>query len=161
MNKTEVIIVGGGIAGLCLASNLARADIAVVVIDQADLSSPKARQSGRTVALLRPSIDVLHRAGIDPLALPDTTPLEQLELIDLPPCGDPLRTLFTATEINHPYFGLNIVNDALHAALINVCRAQKNIMLISPAQVQSLSHRLWRFPRPISGGSRWQKFAAA
>jgi 2-octaprenyl-6-methoxyphenol hydroxylase len=138
-NKTDVIIAGAGIAGLTLAAKLANAGLSVCVLDRIDVRQLAPRQVGRTVALLRPSVATLIAAGVNPTQLPDTAPLETLELIDIAPGGAPLSQTFQASEIGEPYFGLNIVNDDVHAALVRACIAHKNIAMMAPCIIESVS----------------------
>lgn len=137
--KTDVLIVGAGAAGLSLALILGRAGMRVTVIEALDLTRGWPRAPGRSVALLRPSVAVLARAGIDAQSCPQTGMLRALELIDLPARGAPLTTRFEAHEINADYFGLNIVNDTLLDALVSAAQACKNITIYSGIAVQTVT----------------------
>lgn len=138
MMTPVITIVGGGPAGLTLACLLGQAGIETLVLDNQPLEIGKRRNDGRTAALLRPSVGVLQRAGVNPEDLPDTAPLKTLRLVDLPAGGrDPLRIDFQSSEIDEPYFGLNIRNDELHLALLHAVAKYPSVTLKSPVTIDT------------------------
>lgn len=131
----DVIIVGAGVAGLTLACLTARVGVRTLVLDA---TNPQTlRQGSRTVALLRPALSVLAQVGINAEALTDTARMERLRLIDAGP--PPYEATFVAREIGVENFGLNIRNDALHAALLAQAQTLPSLRLVAPAHVQSLA----------------------
>ena len=136
MVKTEVIIVGAGPAGLSQALILADAGIRVVMIDRAPVDA--VRGDNRTAALLRPAVDILQEVSVDPEIFPATAPLKYLRLIDGADQGSEFQADFSATEINEPYFALNILNTDLHTALAARVMAHDHITVIAPCRVTSM-----------------------
>lgn len=106
----DVIVVGGGLAGLAAAISLARADVRVLHL------APPAPPDRRTSALMMPSVDFLREAGLidDPANIGHA--LTSIRIIDA--TARLIRapeTLFDATEIGQSAFGWNFGNSALLA----------------------------------------------
>ncbi len=140
--QNTVVIIGAGPAGLTLACLLGQAGVPCTVVDQHPQTLEKPRDDNRTAALLRPSALVLHRAGITPETLEGTAPLETLSLIDLSSRrGDTAqdRFDFTSSEINEPYFGLNIKNSVLHQALLKQATDLPCVSIIAPATISDMT----------------------
>ena len=120
MKDADVIVVGGGLAGLAAAVALARAGIEVIHL------APQAPPDRRTSALMMPSVDVLRDAGLvdDPAAIGH--PLTAIRIIDATPrlIRAP-ETLFDAAEAGLPAFGWNFGNAALLSHFNQVAPAQR------------------------------------
>lgn len=140
--QNTVVIIGAGPAGLTLACLLGQAGVPCTVVDQYLQTLEKPRDDNRTAALLRPSALVLHRAGITPETLEGTAPLETLSLIDLSAReGDTAQNRFDfkSSEINEPYFGLNIKNSVLHQALLKRAIGLPSVSIIAPAAISDMT----------------------
>lgn len=120
--ETEILVAGGGPAGLAAACLAAIAGRTVILV-----APPADRQDPRTVALMAPSIRLLRAIGVWPGTLETAcAPLRKLALVD--DTGGLVqapRTVFDAREAaDHvagadaePAFGWNIPVGALIAAL--------------------------------------------
>lgn len=108
----EVVVVGGGPAGLVCAIALAAAGVDTLLI------APSAAPDHRTTALLASSVTALETLGAWQACLANAAPLKKLRILD-----DTQRLLrapeafFTAAEIGIDAFGYNIENRHLIAAL--------------------------------------------
>ncbi|NGP17549.1 FAD-dependent monooxygenase [Devosia aurantiaca] len=106
----DVIVVGGGLAGLAAAVALARAGLDVIHL------APVAPPDRRTSALMMPSVDFLRDSGLvdDPAAIGH--PLSAIRIIDATPrlIRAP-ETLFDAAETGLAAFGWNFANATLLA----------------------------------------------
>lgn len=104
----DIIVVGGGLAGLAAAVSIARAGFDVLHL------APTAPPDRRTSALMMPSVDFLRGAGLidSPEALGHA--LTAIRIIDATPrlIRAP-ETLFEATEAGMPAFGWNFGNARL------------------------------------------------
>jgi Ubiquinone biosynthesis hydroxylase, UbiH/UbiF/VisC/COQ6 family len=104
----EIIVVGGGLAGLAAAVSLARAGLSVMHV------APPAPPDRRTSALMMPSVDFLRDSGLidDPAELGHA--LTAIRIIDATPrlIRAP-ETLFDAAEVGLSAFGWNFGNTAL------------------------------------------------
>ena len=104
----DVVVVGGGLAGMAAAIATARAGFDTLHL------APPAPPDRRTSALMGPSVDYLQSAGLidDPAAIGH--PLSQIRIIDA--TGRLIRapeTLFDAAEAGLPAFGWNFANTRL------------------------------------------------
>ena len=112
--STDVIVAGGGPAGLSAGLALADAGLSVMIVDP--LRDPK--DDRRTSALMVASVDMLDRLGVWALCAEASAPLEKMRIID--DTGRLFRAPsveFSTSEIGEPAFGWNIPNARLVAAL--------------------------------------------
>lgn len=139
--KTEVLIIGGGIAGLTLAALLGGAGLEVCLVDAAPPAPDKTPPlSARTVALMQTSLNVLRQAGIGDSDAAFGTPLKTMRIIDDSAAGAaPVTLSFDAEEIGMEAFGTNIPNDVLRTALLNRLKTMGTVTLCCPGRLQSYS----------------------
>lgn len=113
MTTTEIIVAGTGPAGLVAALSLARRDFSVALI-----GPPVNTGDRRTTALMVPALDALRDIGLEASIRDAAEPLMSMQIIDATSRLVRSPTVrFRASEINEPYFGLNIANRDLNAAL--------------------------------------------
>lgn len=131
--KADIVISGGGPAGLTLALLLGRMDLRVVLIDPEKpviTNTP----TGRTAALLNSSLNVLQAAGIWPANLKaQSTPLKIMQIVD--GANPDIRATFNSYDIGHEAFGYNIPNVLLKSAVMEQLMELKNITLLTPAKL--------------------------
>src|SRR5947209_7074500 len=110
--ETEVVVVGGGPAGLTAAIALAAAGVETALV------SPSPRSDNRTTALLMGSVTALDTLCVWRRCRDNAAALCVMRIID-----DTSRlirapeTSFSAAEIGYAAFGYNIENRHLNAAL--------------------------------------------
>ncbi len=118
--NADIIVSGAGPAGLSLSLLLARAGLNVVLVDAEkpmDLNAP-VKPSGRTLALLEGSINVLKAAGIWDALEPAVTPLRNMRIVDDSiKSADRIGVTFHARDIDLEQFGFNIPNAVLRKTL--------------------------------------------
>ena len=111
----EIIVAGTGPAGLMAALGLAKGGRAVMLV------GPDINLSDRrTTALMKPSLDFLDRLDIASEVEGKGAALKVMRIVDGTQrlVRSPTVT-FRATEINEPFFGINIPNSQLMTILAN------------------------------------------
>jgi len=112
--SVDVLVAGGGPAGLSAGLALAARGLQVTIVDP--LEDP--RHDRRTSALMIASVAMLRALGVWQRCVEAAAPLRTMRIID--DTGRLLRApgvTFEASEIGEPAFGWNIPNAALVAAL--------------------------------------------
>ena len=121
-DTTDILISGGGVAGLTAACALGTAGFRVICVDPA----PPVTEAGaegadlRTTAFLQPSIPVLEAAGLWSRLEPHAAALQVMRIID---AGGPepearLTKDFDAAEISDLPFGWNLPNWLLRREMV-------------------------------------------
>lgn len=136
--RFEVLIVGGGMAGLTLGCTLATAGVAVAVADRLDPATVTDEGfDGRTTAIAYGSARVLEGAGIWPLLVVDAQPILDIRVAD----GHPARgvsTLFLHydhAEVGDRPFGYIVENRSIRQALLALARDLPRLTLLAPVAV--------------------------
>ena len=150
MQRSDVIILGGGLVGLALAAALDASGLTSIVIDPAD---PEARKDatfdGRTSALSSSSKRMFDTIGISEHFPVAGCPIRRIEVADgLQPGG----LAFDPGEDDEPLGWMN-ENRHLHAALLSRARAGKNIELKWGSRPQSVDRGDFGVTVRLDGGS--------
>ena len=136
LNRTDVIVVGAGPAGLATALGCLKAGLAPVVVDTSSSASTYAAK-GRSAALFNKSIAFLQRLGVWDGCKAHAEQLRALQFID--DTGRRLRApdcVFHAKEIGETAFGYNIANADLVAAFKAEAERQ-NLPIMTPGPLTS------------------------
>ncbi|MAE52110.1 MAG: ubiquinone biosynthesis protein [Micavibrio sp.] len=127
----DVVIVGGGLAGLTLACLLGRDGIGVAVIDAADPNKPMIGDE-RTTAISYGSGLILDEAGVWGRLLSSGAAIKDIQILD----GDsPLLLNFLSAEVGGKDFGTIVLNSDIRAVLKNKVDALDCVQLIAPSKV--------------------------
>ncbi len=135
-----IIIVGGGIVGLVLASALARENFAVTVIENKlpDLDWEKDQWDARVSAINIVSQQILMNLNIWPQLPSETvTPLCALQVWDHQGGGE-IR--FDSAEMGEPVLGYIVENRALIKVLWQRLAVDPHVKILSPAKPQKIMH---------------------
>jgi 2-octaprenyl-6-methoxyphenol hydroxylase len=121
-DKTDILISGGGVAGLTAAAAFGAAGFRVICVDPAPPVTDDTAEGAdlRTTAFLQPSIPVLEAAGLWARLEPHAAPLQIMRIVD---AGGPLpepRIVkdFDAADISGQPFGWNLPNWLLRREMV-------------------------------------------
>lgn len=119
---TDILVSGGGVAGLTAAAAFASAGFRVICTDPTPPVTERdaAGADQRTTAFLHPSIPVLQAAGLWQRLEPHAAPLQIMRIIDAGgPTPEPRITKdFDAAEISDQPFGWNLPNWLLRREMV-------------------------------------------
>lgn len=132
MNRFEVAVVGGGLAGQIAALAIARSGRRVVLL------APAAPQADRrTTALMDQSIRFIERLGLWDDMADSAAPLSTMQIIDgtkrllrAPPVA------FRASEVGLQAFGYNFPNAAMAPVLAGALAVEPNATVVASAVTQ-------------------------
>ena len=131
---TEVLISGGGIAGLTSACAFAKACFDVVCVDPLPpiTNSENINSDLRSTAFLQPAKNTLKNAGLWENFEKFATPLEVMRLADAGGINNEIRTVadFNASEISEEPFAWNLPNWLLRRELVNHIQSLSNVTLL-------------------------------
>jgi len=119
---TDILISGGGVAGLTAAAALGSAGFRVICVDPTPpvTTAEDDKADLRTTAFLQPSIPVLDDAGLWQRLSPHAAPLQVMRIIDAGG-ADPVARLtrdFNAADISDAPFGWNLPNWLLRREMV-------------------------------------------
>lgn len=110
----DILISGGGIAGLIAAAAFGAEGFSTLCIDPAPPVTEEAAEGSdlRTTALLTPSVTFLERIGLWDRLAPHATPLQVMRIVDAGGAEPRARLIrdFDAAEIGDQPFGWNLPN---------------------------------------------------
>ena len=136
-NACEVLIVGGGPAGLALAISLGQAGIPSTVLEQAPLASLAApSEDGRDIALTHRARRILTELGVwDRLPADCVAPLRRAEVRD---GSSPWALPFDASATGHEALGWLVPNHLIREACYAVACASPLVRIVGDARVVNL-----------------------
>lgn len=117
--KTDILISGGGVAGLTAAAAFGTAGFDVVLVDPAPpiTTDTDAGADLRTTAFLQPARAFLERAGLWDRLAPHAAALQTMAIVDA--SGDtPVERAFHASDISELPFGWNLPNWLLRREMV-------------------------------------------
>jgi 2-octaprenyl-6-methoxyphenol hydroxylase len=121
-DATDILISGGGIAGMMAAASFGAAGFSVICVDPhppvTTESDPDADL--RSTAFLQPSLPLFERAGLWARFAPHATPLQVMRIIDAGGADGSPRIVkeFDASDISDAPFGWNLPNWLLRRELV-------------------------------------------
>jgi 2-octaprenyl-6-methoxyphenol hydroxylase len=122
MERVDVLISGGGVAGLSAAAAFGAAGFATMVVDPEPPVTDAAAAGAdlRTTAFLQPSRAVLEAAGIWSRLAPHAAPLQVMRIVDAGGEAPEPRIVkdFDAADISEEPFGWNLPNWLLRREMV-------------------------------------------
>jgi 2-octaprenyl-6-methoxyphenol hydroxylase len=142
MKTADVLISGGGMVGLSLGLALAQGGLRTVVADAAPLAAQRDPLfDGRVSALAYASIRMYRALGVWEAMAPQAQAIREILVTDGAPgkAASPFSLHFDAAEVGAPELGAIVENRHIRAALQGRAEGEKNLTLIAPASVQSVT----------------------
>ena len=122
MEQTDILISGGGVAGLTAAAAFGAAGFSVICVDPTPPVTDEAAEGAdlRTTALLQPARLVLQAAGLWARLEPYAAPLQIMRIIDAGGVDPTPRLVkdFNAADISDLPFGWNLPNWLLRREMV-------------------------------------------
>ena len=122
MIQTDILVSGGGVAGLTAAAAFGSAGFSVICVDPTPPVTDAAAEGAdlRTTAFLQPAIEVLAAAGLWSRLAPHAAPLQIMRIIDAGGVASEPRLIkdFDAADISDQPFGHNLPNWLLRRELV-------------------------------------------
>ena len=134
MESCDILISGGGVAGLTAAAVFGAAGLGTVVVDPA----PPVTEAGaegadlRSTALLQPARDLLAETGLWDRLGPHATPLRVMRIVDAGGDGGraPVMRDFLARDIGQACFGWNIPNWLIRREIVARLAEMPNVRFL-------------------------------
>ena len=122
MIQTDILVSGGGVAGLTAAAAFGSVGFSVICVDPTPPVTDAAAEGAdlRTTAFLQPAIEVLAAAGLWSRLAPHAAPLQIMRIIDAGGVASEPRLIkdFDAADISDQPFGHNLPNWLLRRELV-------------------------------------------
>jgi len=118
----DILISGGGIAGLTAAGTFGDAGLSVLCVDPAILPAIDEDDPDlRTTAFLQPARNLLSACGLWERFAPRATPLQAMRIVDVGETDDEPREIreFNAADISGEPFGWNLPNGFLRREILS------------------------------------------
>ena len=121
-DNCDILISGGGLAGLMAAATFGAAGFSVICVDPAPPVTEREAEGAdlRTTALLQPARALLEEAGVWPRLAPHAAPLQVMQIADAsgPEAEARVVRAFDAADISDLPFGWNLPNWLLRRELV-------------------------------------------
>lgn len=135
LTRVDVLVVGGGLAGLTVAAALAGPGVSVAVVErEAPDEMVSAPFDGRASAIAHGSYQVLKASGVWD-HVEDFCPIDEIRVTD----GDsPLFLHFDHREVGDEPMGFMVENRVMRRALLAAVEKLPSVTLFAPAEVASI-----------------------
>jgi 2-octaprenyl-6-methoxyphenol hydroxylase len=155
---TDILISGGGVAGLTAAAAFGSAGFSVICVDPAPPVTDGADAGAdlRTTAFLQPSIEVLEAAGLWQRLLPYASELQVMRIVDAGGETPEPRIVkdFNAADISDQPFGWNLPNWLLRREMVARLAELPNVTFRPGVATQRVMTRTGEALVTLSDGSR-------
>lgn len=135
-HTADIVICGGGLAGLTLACFCGQAGMRTTVIDFADPNKPM-KGDERTTAISYGSEKILDEAGIWQYLEDQRCPIRDIQILD---GASSVLLNFLSDEVEGKDFGNIIENTRIRQALHTTLKSYENVEMVAPAKVVNFEH---------------------
>lgn len=154
----DIVISGGGIAGLTAAVAFGKAGFSVLCVDPAPPITTRDAEGAdlRSTAFLQPARDFLNDIGLWPVLAPFATPLQTMRIVDAGgEIAEPRVTKdFDAADISEEPFGWNLPNWLLRREISAVLNDLPNVEFRPGVKAETLFTRTAQARVGLSDGTK-------
>ena len=154
----DIVISGGGIAGLTAAAAFGKAGFSVLCVDPAPPITTRDADGAdlRSTAFLQPARDFLNDIGLWPVLSPFATPLQTMRIVDAGgEVAEPRVTKdFDAADISEEPFGWNLPNWLLRREISAVLSDLPNVEFRPGVKAETLFTRTAQARVGLSDGTK-------
>ena len=154
----DIVISGGGIAGLTAAAAFGKAGFSVLCVDPAPPITTRDADGAdlRSTAFLQPARDFLNDIGLWPVLAPFATPLQTMRIVDAGgEVAEPRVTKdFDAADISEEPFGWNLPNWLLRREISAVLSDLPNVEFRPGVKAETLFTRTAQARVGLSDGTK-------
>ena len=154
----DIVISGGGIAGLTATAAFGKAGFSVLCVDPAPPITTRDADGAdlRSTAFLRPARDFLSDIGLWPVLSPFATPLQTMRIVDAGgEVAEPRVTKdFDAADISEEPFGWNLPNWLLRREISAVLSDLPNVEFRPGVKAETLFTRTAQARVGLSDGTK-------
>ena len=154
----DIVISGGGIAGLTAAAAFGKAGFSVLCVDPAPPITTRDADGAdlRSTAFLQPARDFLNDIGLWPVLAPFATPLQTMRIVDAGgEVAEPRVTKdFDAADISEEPFGWNLPNWLLRREISAVLNDLPNVEFRPGVKAETLFTRTAQARVGLSDGTK-------
>ncbi len=154
---TDILVSGGGIAGLVAAAVLGSAGLGVVCTsaDPSTATGGGSSRDNRTTAFLQPARSTLEEAKIWHRVSDHAVPLQVLTILDAGSQENRIRyeARFDAAEISNRPFGWNVANGVVRQAIVDRLSELPNVLLKSGTLTRQICPRTREVIVDLTDGS--------
>lgn len=154
--QTDVVVSGGGIAGLCAAAAFGRQGFNVICVDPAPpvTDATHANADMRSTALLQPARELLQTAGLWERLAAHASPLQVMRIVDAGGAAPNTVKEFNAADMSDQPFGWNVPNWLLRREFLAALDALDTVDFRPGVATTSLFTRTAYARVGLSDGSR-------
>ncbi|MDN5788912.1 FAD-dependent monooxygenase, partial [Pseudorhodobacter sp.] len=156
----DILISGGGVAGLCATVSFASAGFSVLCVDPAPpiTNSNAAGADLRSTAFLTPSIDLLRQIGLWDRLSPHAAALQIMRIVDAGGAVGEARLSrdFDAADLSDQPFGYNLPNWLLRREMLAQINALPNATFFPGVSTTSILTRETEALVGLSDGGTWR-----
>ena len=153
--ETDIVIAGGGVAGLTAAAAFGTAGFRVTIVDPTPPITSRDQEGSdlRTTAFLQPARNFLEAAGLWPRLAPEAAPLQVMRIVDLG-TDAPVTRDFNAADISELPFGWNLPNWLLRREMVARLEELPNVDFRPGVGFKSMLARTAEVVVTLSDGSQ-------
>ncbi|QKQ23920.1 5-demethoxyubiquinol-8 5-hydroxylase UbiM [Candidatus Ruthia endofausta] len=136
--KVDIVIIGGGPAGLSFASAMLGSNVKVLLIERSSLDSIANPQAdGREIALTHLSLKILKKFGVwDLINQEEVSPLKEAKVFD---GNSPSLLNFTSKNTSVDALGYLVPNYQIRKALYTKVKQAKDIDIVTDMSVENVA----------------------